>query len=199
MPGTLLWYEQSMVQGCQRHSLSGPEMLENLLNEYTLLFFCTGYVLKLASLLVQIIKSTPAKLFWFHNLNVHGHIFQTSVSVSSSKIHHSIRFCILQLPISYYGSLIMVTLTRHIFISIFQMEHFSALKFDMGYEKKWAFLWYYNLQKFEKKLKKSDWVPVRIFPVLGWEWCCIYLRQSDRIYIQGGIWIAKVGTYSFTH
>ena len=32
-------------------------------------------------------------------------------------------------------SLIMVTITRHIFINLFQMEHFLAVKFAMGYEK----------------------------------------------------------------
>ena len=32
-------------------------------------------------------------------------------------------------------SLIMVTITRHVFIDFFQSEHFSAVKFDMGYEK----------------------------------------------------------------
>ena len=29
----------------------------------------------------------------------------------------------------------MVTITRHIFINFFQMEHFIAVKFAMGYEK----------------------------------------------------------------
>ena len=45
--------------------------------------------------------------------------------------------CILQIhvPISYCVSLIMVTITRHIFINIFQTECFSAVKFAMGYEK----------------------------------------------------------------
>ena len=43
------------------------------------------------------------------------------------------QFCALQLPISYlaYLSLIMVTISRHIFINIFQMEHFSAVKFNV--------------------------------------------------------------------
>ena len=49
---------------------------------------------------------------------------------------------------------IMVTTTRHVFISIFQTEHFSAVKFVMGMRKIWAFLWYQNRQKFEKKLKR---------------------------------------------
>ena len=45
------------------------------------------------------------------------------------------QFCVLKLPISCCVSLIMVTITRQLFISVFQTEHFSALKFDMGYEK----------------------------------------------------------------
>ena len=59
--------------------------------------------------------------------------------------------CILKLPIP--PSVIMVTITRHVFINIFQTEHFSAVKFYMGY------LWEkYELpcdtkisKKFEKK------------------------------------------------
>ena len=34
----------------------------------------------------------------------------------------------------------MVTITRHFFIYIFQMEHFSAAKFYLGYEKNMGFL-----------------------------------------------------------
>ena len=46
----------------------------------------------------------------------------------------------------------MVTITRHVFINIFQTEHFSAAKFAiaMGYEKNMSFLVIANLQKFEK-------------------------------------------------
>ena len=51
-------------------------------------------------------------------------------------------------------SLIMDNITRHIFISIFQMERFSGVKFPMGYEKNMSFLVIQNLQKFEKKKKK---------------------------------------------
>ena len=40
------------------------------------------------------------------------------------------------------------------------MENFSAVKFDMGYEKIWAFLWYQNPKKFEKKVEKSDLAPL---------------------------------------
>ena len=49
---------------------------------------------------------------------------------------------ILQLPILMCISLIMVTITRHIFIkiNIFQTERFPAVKFAMGYEKNVSFL-----------------------------------------------------------
>ena len=44
------------------------------------------------------------------------------------------QFCVLQLPVSYCVTLIIV-----IIIS-FQMEYFSAVKFDQGYEKNTSFL-----------------------------------------------------------
>ena len=34
----------------------------------------------------------------------------------------------------------MVTITGHVFINIFQTEHFIAVKFSMGYEKNMSFL-----------------------------------------------------------
>ena len=43
--------------------------------------------------------------------------------------------CILQLPISYCVSFIIVTITMHFFINILQMKHYSAVRFDMGNEK----------------------------------------------------------------
>ena len=43
----------------------------------------------------------------------------------------------------------MATITRYVFINIFRTECFSAVKFDMGYEKNMNFL--VNLKKFEKK------------------------------------------------
>ena len=46
----------------------------------------------------------------------------------------------------------MVTITRHVFINIFQMEHFSAVKFAMGYEKNMSFL---VIAKSPKVWKKS--------------------------------------------
>ena len=47
--------------------------------------------------------------------------------------------CILQLHTSYRASLIMVTIIRHVFINIFQTEHFSAVKFAKSYEKQMSF------------------------------------------------------------
>ena len=65
------------------------------------------------------------------------------------------RFCILKLPISYCVSLIMVTITRHIFINFFQTEHLLEVKFAMGYEKNMRFL---VIQKSLKMLK--NWTGV---------------------------------------
>ena len=42
-------------------------------------------------------------------------------------------------------SLIMVTITRYVFINNFQMEHFLAVKFAMGYENNMGFLVIPNL------------------------------------------------------
>ena len=52
---------------------------------------------------------------------------------------------ILYIAVAYYcvhlfTSLIMLTITRHGFMNIFQMEHFTAVKFAMGYEKNMSFL-----------------------------------------------------------
>ena len=49
--------------------------------------------------------------------------------------------------------MIMVTITRHIFINIFQTQHFSAMKFNMGYEKNMSFLVIPKSPKVGKKLK----------------------------------------------
>ncbi len=55
-------------------------------------------------------------------------LFQTSLKLVKL-FGHMERLCILELPIPYYVSLIMVTITSHIFITIFQTDHFSAVKF----------------------------------------------------------------------
>ena len=49
---------------------------------------------------------------------------------------------ILYIAVAYILlSLIMVTITKHIFINIFLTEYFLAVKFFMGYEKNNTFLW----------------------------------------------------------
>ncbi len=55
------------------------------------------------------------------------------ISFESGKpFGHKKRLRILQLPIPYCVSLIMVTITSHIFIiNIFQMVHFLAVKFTI--------------------------------------------------------------------
>ncbi len=77
------------------------------------------------------------------------------------------RLCILQLPIPHCASLIMFTITSHIFINIFQTVHFPALKFTRGNEKNTSFLLIPNLWKFEKNLKWSDWAPLKL-PHIFW-------------------------------
>ena len=46
----------------------------------------------------------------------------------------------------------MVAITRHVFINIFQTEHFLAQKFSMGYEK--------NMSFFEKTKSSKVWLKV---------------------------------------
>ena len=74
------------------------------------------------------------------------------ISVEMVKLYTK-QVCILQFPISYCVSLIMVTITRHNFVNIFQMKHFSAVKFAVGYEKNMNFL---VIAK-SSKVKKSSW------------------------------------------
>ena len=50
---------------------------------------------------------------------------------------------------------LMVTLTGHIFINIFQMENFSAVKFVMGDEKNVSFLVIAKSPKVWKKIWKD--------------------------------------------
>ena len=58
----------------------------------------------------------------------------------------------MQFHTLYCVSLIMVTITRHVFINIFQTEHFSSVKFAMGYEKNiMSFLVIAKCLNFEEK------------------------------------------------
>ncbi len=73
---------------------------------------------------------------------------------------HKKRLRILQLPIPYCVSLIMVTITSHIFINIFQPVHFSAVKFTRGNEKNMNFV---LIPKSLKVWKKSETVGLGSF------------------------------------
>ncbi len=53
---------------------------------------------------------------------------------------HKKRLRISQLPIPYCVSLIMLTITSHIFVNIFQTVHFSAVKFIRSNEKNMSYL-----------------------------------------------------------
>ncbi len=57
------------------------------------------------------------------------------------------------MPIPYCVSLIMVTITSHIFINIFQTVHFPAVKFTRGNEKNTSFL---LIPKSPKVWEKSE-------------------------------------------
>ena len=53
-----------------------------------------------------------------------------------------------------YCVIIMVTTARHIFINIFGTEHFSALKFAVGFEKNTSFLGIPKSPKVGKRIAK---------------------------------------------
>ena len=50
----------------------------------------------------------------------------------------------------------MITITRHIFINFFQMEHFSAVRYAMGYEKKKELCSDTKISKSLKKIEKFN-------------------------------------------
>ncbi len=85
--------------------------------------------------------------------------FQISIK-SIKPFGRMMRLCILQLPIPYCISLIMVTITGHIFIQIFQTVQFSALKFTSGNEKNMCFLLIPKSPNVWKNLTQSDRAPI---------------------------------------
>ena len=108
-------------------------------------------------------------------LKVHGPIFKIKFCISFEESSHqrfkfkySIielvkpfgcgkQFCTLQLPYclyNHYVNFIMVTITRHIFINIFQTHHFSAVKFYMGYEKNMTLFCDTKISKKWQKVEK---------------------------------------------
>ena len=107
------------------------------------------------------------------------------------------RLNILQLPIGplpHCISLIMVTITGHIFINIFQTVHFPAVKITRGnYE-----LSFYtkNLKKFGKKLKQSDRAPLKIgslsFSIkVNGHSHILYVRQAENFVVFCANCVAK--------
>ena len=72
----------------------------------------------------------------------------------------------------------MVTITRHLFNNFFQMKHFSAMEFYMGYEKNMSFLVIpKSLTVGKKELKRSDWAAVKtlILP------CSHYAKGAEKV------------------
>ena len=85
-------------------------------------------------------------------------IYLSKGGAGADSDHTWIRPC---LPISYCVSLIMVTITSHVFIIIFWTEIFSAVKFAMGLYEKYKPSCDNKISKsFFKKLKKSDEAPL---------------------------------------
>ncbi len=70
--------------------------------------------------------ASPPKKSWFQ--------------ISVKRFGYKKRLCILKLQIHFCVSLIMVTITSHIFINIFQTVQFPAVKFTRGNEKNTSFL-----------------------------------------------------------
>ena len=91
----------------------------------------------------------------FHLKNHHTKDVKFQISVETVKPFGFMKqFCILQLPISYCVSLIIVPITRQVSTNIFQPEHFSAVKFAMGCEKNMSFLVIGKSPKVWKKVEK---------------------------------------------
>ncbi len=81
------------------------------------------------------------------------------ISVKSVKpFGYTKRLYIWQLPIPYWLNVIMVTITSHVFINIFQTTFFSR-KIHQGNKKNMSFL-YQNLRKCGKNLKQPDRAPL---------------------------------------
>ncbi len=114
-------------------------------------------MLSISNLMKEQICQYPVKIPFFNTLKVPGPISKNGdfdsndaslpnkswfqISVKSVKpFEYKKRLGILQLPIPYCVSFIMVTVTSHIFINIFQTVHFPAIKFSRGNQKNMSFL-----------------------------------------------------------
>ena len=101
------------------------------------------------------------------------------ISVKSVKpFGHKKRLHILQLPIPYCVSLIMVTITSH----IFQTVHFSAVKFTRGNEKNMTFL---LIPKFQKVWKNFEAIGPGSFK---WNLTILLLYMYNKLFNMLGIW-----------
>ena len=70
----------------------------------------------------------------------------------------------------------MVTITRHVFINIFQTEHFSAVKFAIGYEKNMCFL---VIAKSPEVWKKVEKIGLGFFKITGPLWAFRINHDKD--------------------
>ena len=68
----------------------------------------------------------------------------------------------MQLPIPYCVSLIMDTMTSHVFTNIFQMTHIAGVKFTGGYKKNMMFLWIPKSQNVLENKQKLDQAPFKL-------------------------------------
>ena len=114
-------------------------------------------LLVLSIMIILTLLQTPSWAQTIYQLKVHGPIFQNlsvlfhlnylfkdvnfKFQLKRSSCLDVLQFCILQLPISYCVSLIMVTITRHIFINIFERKTFQLWNLLWVMRKIWTFLW----------------------------------------------------------
>ncbi len=110
-------------------------------------------------------------------------------------------FCNCLYLIVYSVSLIMVTITSHIFMNIFKTVHFSAVKFTSGNEKNMSFLLVPESPKVWNKSEAigpgtlSRMSPMSASPGLKWDWV---LDMVEKGYIAFTNWKWHVKT-TFCH
>ena len=101
-------------------------------------------------------KSKSSFLFHLKNHHSKDEYFKIHLNFWMYEVIMYIAVC-LYLSVS----LIMVTITRHIFINIFQTEHFLAVKFSMGNKLSCdSKIPQSSKKKKKKKLKRYDWGPL---------------------------------------
>ena len=73
----------------------------------------------------------------------------------------------------------MVTIIRHVFINIFQTEHFLAVKLSMGYEKNISLL---VAAKFPKVLLKVETIGLGFFKILQQQKLVLLMDSGKIVY-----------------